>query len=642
MKLFIFDVIIFSVLFFASLVFTRGSSYLTPLYYKLWLMLIVIRSFTYFYYKKNSLSFLSLKSGLFLIAWSNSVIVFTTIFILSITQFSQIPRSFAIQFLLYPMIIDIIMVSVRSHGKTGDDKLTQLGLSEAKTSITPIIFFSWLVNMFMAYHITILIKYHSVNYNNYTLYIFFLIFPAWLLSALFTQKYLDKNNHSIYLIIGQHLKSSIILVTILAIPHFFFRMENLSRYMLFGTAIFSSLFDFFLSTSKYLHKRSMQEHLQSIDDITDEHGEVIQQPLKLDHPLTQALLSEEQKPEFISLISANIPFDLEEFLNHIANQKKLDRSSISLLSTTSTETILIQNKNSVLVNFHICNDQRRLNKYLIACHRSLDAGGLMVGYFEPLEIVNENLRKKLPRILFLIISPFHFIFHRIFPKLKFVNYIYFLITRGKNRIISKAEMFGRLSYCGFDIISEVPLGGMMAFIAQKTKTVSSELKPSFKAIVGLKRVGFHGDTIDIYKVRTMHPYSEFLQKYVYDSQSLDNSGKFRNDFRLTAWGKVFRKMWIDELPQLYNWVRGDVKIVGVRALSYHYYSLYPDHIKQLRIKSKPGLIPPYYVDLPKNFDEIIASEEKYLNSYFKKPIYTDIVYFFLALKNIILRGSRSQ
>jgi lipopolysaccharide/colanic/teichoic acid biosynthesis glycosyltransferase len=643
MKLLTLELVSFSLVFFVTLVFTQGSSYLTSLYIELWLLLVSIRSFTFYYYKKKSLFFLSFKSALHLILWSNTLITFISIFILSITTFSQIPRSFAVQFLVYPIIIDVIIVCVKSRRSTSKEKKTKpLSLSEAKKSLSPIDFLGWLVNIFIAYHITILTKYHAVSYNAYTLDILLLILPAWLLSALFTQKYLDKNNHNIYLIIGQHLKSTIILVTLLGFPHFFFRMDYLSRYLLFGTALISSLFELILASSKHLYKQSIQEHLQSINDITDEHGEVKQDILPNDQQLAQTLLSEDKHSKFISLIKAKNPGDLHAFLQEVSAEIMMDRSSLSLLSTTSTESINIQTNNSVLVNFHRCNDQRRLNKYLIACHRSLDDGGILVGYFEPLEIVTRNLRKKLPRILFHLITPFHFVFHRIFPKMKFLNFLYFHITRGKNRVISKAEMFGRLSYCGFDIISEIPLDGMIAFIAQRTKTISSELKPSFKAIVSLKRVGFNGETIDIYKVRTMHPYSEFLQKYVYDSLSLDDSGKFNNDFRLTSWGKVFRKMWIDELPQLYNWIRGDVKLVGVRALSYHYFSLYPDHIKQLRIRSKPGLVPPYYVDLPQNFDEIIESEEKYLNSYLKRPIYTDVTYFFLAFRNIVLRGARSH
>ena len=140
----------------------------------------------------------------------------------------------------------------------------------------------------------------------------------------------------------------------------------------------------------------------------------------------------------------------------------------------------------------------------------------------------------------------------------------------------------------------------------------------------------------------MHPYSEFIQKDLFDKSSLAVTGKFKDDFRITSWGKVLRKLWIDELPQIYNWIRGDVSLVGVRALSKHYFSLYPNNLKQLRIQFKPGLIPPYYADMPKNFDEIILSELRYLNKKKMNQFTTDLIYFFNAFNNIVFKGARSQ
>ena len=104
----------------------------------------------------------------------------------------------------------------------------------------------------------------------------------------------------------------------------------------------------------------------------------------------------------------------------------------------------------------------------------------------------------------------------------------------------------------------------------------------------------------------------------------------KNDYRITFYGKFIRKYWIDELPMIINWFKRDLKIVGVRPLSEDYYSRYPADLQELRIKTKPGLVPPYYVDLPITFEEICDSERKYLIQYFKNPIKTDFNYFFKA------------
>jgi lipopolysaccharide/colanic/teichoic acid biosynthesis glycosyltransferase len=142
-------------------------------------------------------------------------------------------------------------------------------------------------------------------------------------------------------------------------------------------------------------------------------------------------------------------------------------------------------------------------------------------------------------------------------------------------------------------------------------------------------------------MRTMHPYSEFIQDYIYKKEGLQEGGKFKKDFRVSTIGRFFRIFWIDELPMIINLLKRDIKIVGVRPLSEHYFNLYTKEHQQRRIKYRPGLIPPFYVDNPKTLEEIMDSERKYLDAFDKHPIRTDITYFFLALKNIIFKKYRS-
>ena len=103
-----------------------------------------------------------------------------------------------------------------------------------------------------------------------------------------------------------------------------------------------------------------------------------------------------------------------------------------------------------------------------------------------------------------------------------------------------------------------------------------------------------------------------------------------------------RALWIDELPMLLNWMRGDLKLVGVRPISEHYFSLYSKDHQERRIKYKPGLIPPYYADLPKTLPEIEASEKAYFDVYERHPFRTNWRYFWKAIFNIIFRKARSK
>jgi len=157
----------------------------------------------------------------------------------------------------------------------------------------------------------------------------------------------------------------------------------------------------------------------------------------------------------------------------------------------------------------------------------------------------------------------------------------------------------------------------------------------------MRRIGCSGKEIFVYKIRTMHPYSEYLQKFVFENFGSSSGDKINSDFRITYWGKFLRKFWIDEIPMLFNLIKRDIKLVGVRPLSFHKFSTYPNYMQDFRNKSKPGLIPPFYADLPKNFEELLKSEEVYISSYLDKPLRTDINYFFKALYNIFFRNARS-
>ena len=229
----------------------------------------------------------------------------------------------------------------------------------------------------------------------------------------------------------------------------------------------------------------------------------------------------------------------------------------------------------------------------------------------------------------------------IFQLFSILRKVFFAYSKGKNRALSLAEGLGRLYYCGFEVLDLKEIDDKCFFVAKKVGGKLLDVNPSYSLIFKMKRHGKDGKIIYVYKLRTMHPYSEFLQEFVYKSNSLDIRGKFKDDFRITKWGRIFRKLWIDELPMLYNWLRGDVKIVGVRPLSSHYLSLYDKELHELRKQTKPGLIPPFYLDMPETFEEICASEKKYLQAYLKHPVRTELYYGFWCLFNIFVRNARS-
>ncbi len=338
--------------------------------------------------------------------------------------------------------------------------------------------------------------------------------------------------------------------------------------------------------------------------------------------------------------------DREELLKFL--EGSIDLGTIPFSSSTILNThnifnveILDHGTKLIVFNLHNINDIRRINKYFIKVNLLNDQNGWFIGCAKTIHTSYNQIFENYPKLLANIFYPFIFLIKRVFPKLPLTKQIYFLFTRGYNRSISMSEIIGRLYFCGYEVIATTDVEDKFYYIARKIKSPSNDQSPSYGPLIRLKRIGKNGKTFNLFKFRTMHPYSEYAQEYLYKLNDLEESGKIKDDFRITTWGKWFRRLWIDELPQFINVIRGDISLIGVRALSEHYFSLYPSDLRELRTKVKPGLIPPYYVDLPKNFEEIVDSERRYLESYLEKPVRTFLRYGFLAVWNIIVRGARS-
>ncbi len=333
-----------------------------------------------------------------------------------------------------------------------------------------------------------------------------------------------------------------------------------------------------------------------------------------------------------------------EALMLITAHTNIASNKTQVLSTTTLFNIqkLQKEQTKSIINLKRINDFRRINKFFEAINDKLPQGGLFVGCCETLEFRKKRLLNKFPGFINYFYLIFDYFFKRVIPKLPLTKQVYFALTAGRNRVISKAEALGRLYSCGFKIVHEQNIGYLYYFVAQKVQEPAFDLNPSYGLLFGMNRTGKNGKELKVYKFRTMYPYSEYLQQYVYERNKLENGGKFNNDFRITTNGKIMRKFWIDELPMVYNLLKFDIKLVGVRPLSKQYQSLYPDDLLEYRHKFRPGLIPPYYADLPDGLEQILDSEKRYLEAYQRSPFLTDWKYFWKALFNILFKHARSK
>ena len=288
------------------------------------------------------------------------------------------------------------------------------------------------------------------------------------------------------------------------------------------------------------------------------------------------------------------------------------------------------------------NDIRFLNKYFEQINTSLMDGGIFKGNVETYSVRRNRILKKFPAPFNRIYLFFDTLLVRISPKLRITKNLYFNITKGKGRVLSKAETYGRLYSCGFEIVDEKYYNNRIYFTVKKVKEPLYPKNPSYGFLIKLNRIGKNGKQIKVYKLRTMRPFSEYLQEYVFQKNDLKEGGKIKDDFRISPEGRFLRKFWIDEFPMFYNFFKGEMKLIGVRPLSAHYFSLYTNELQEMRVKTKPGLIPPFYVDIPVTLEEIIASEIKYLRAYQKRPYHTDFTYFFKSIYNILIKKKRSS
>ncbi|PHR43149.1 MAG: sugar transferase [Fluviicola sp.] len=301
----------------------------------------------------------------------------------------------------------------------------------------------------------------------------------------------------------------------------------------------------------------------------------------------------------------------------------------------------IDSGNGLHLELNRINDIRYINKHFEKVNRALNVGDYYVGVVKTLENYREARKGRNIPIIGGFVRVWDFAFFRIAPKVWGIRKIYFGITRGKGRLISKAEVLGRLVSCGFEIDGVRRVDNLHLFTVKKAKEPLA-VKPSYGPLFKMNRVGKNGKIIGVYKFRTMHPYSEFIQSYLIRTNGYGENGKIKDDFRMSRWSKLMRKYWIDEIPQLLNVLKGDMKLVGVRPVSKVYFDALPEELKNQRSRFKPGCIPPYVAFNEKSsLNSVLECEKKYLDMKTKNPYFTDTKLFFKAIINIVFRGKRS-
>ena len=142
-----------------------------------------------------------------------------------------------------------------------------------------------------------------------------------------------------------------------------------------------------------------------------------------------------------------------------------------------------------------------------------------------------------------------------------------------------------------------------------------------------QRCGKDNKLFPMYKFRSMVSNAEELLEELMEHNEMDGPVfKIKDDPRITKVGKFIRKTSVDELPQLFNILKGDMSIVGPRPAIPHEVAEYKDYQRQ-RLLVKPGLTCIWQVSGRNSigFDEWVDMDLEYIE---KRNLWMDIKLIF--------------
>ena len=489
------------------------------------------------------------------------------------------------------------------------------------------------------------------------------LFFTWLLVSLLIHRFKIRSREGLFAAITPFWQSEALILGLVSFMVFIATRGNMSRLIIFGSIAAIALLENIVVLAYYLVAQFQRADEDPAELLADElahpqgdktsagvekdrevEGREEEEEIKEKYKYQDAEDSQEILKKKLERLFLKKFQDVYDFIVKYVDLGRFDILSSAHMFADDIANIEIMEDDSLsfFFNFEKVNNFRFVNRVFISLSNKLKRGGVLVGCFESIDQRRRRIFAKFPKWFARIFYVVDFFYKRIMPKLPVLKRIYFFLSRGKKRVFSRTEVLGRLYYCGFEVIGLRPINNIYYFIAKKVNEPRTDPRPSYGAIFRQRRLGKGGKIIFIYKMRTMHPFAEYLHQYIFDKHRLEESGKIKGDFRITSWGRFFRKTWLDELPMLVNWLKRDLKLVGVRPLSETFFNTYPQDLKKERVKFKPGLIPPYYADMPRNIEEIWESERRYLGKYRKHPRLTDFVYFFRAMNNILFHHAKSS
>ena len=192
------------------------------------------------------------------------------------------------------------------------------------------------------------------------------------------------------------------------------------------------------------------------------------------------------------------------------------------------------------------------------------------------------------------------------------------------------------------LISEITLAFLILFVASPVLLIISIIIASTSkgpVIFKQARVGLRGRQFYIYKFRTMVQNAEALKKQLETLNESDGPAfKIKNDPRITWIGSLLRKTSLDEIPQLFNVIKGEMSIIGPRPPL-------PKEVEQYqtwqlkRLAVKPGLTCTWQIAPNRNevkFDKWMQMDIHYIDNW---SLRSDIGLLFKTFRTVVMAKS---
>ena len=164
------------------------------------------------------------------------------------------------------------------------------------------------------------------------------------------------------------------------------------------------------------------------------------------------------------------------------------------------------------------------------------------------------------------------------------------------------------------------------------------ISDGFPVFYAWKVHGIQGKEFIGYKFRTMHRFADLEKTKLEKLNEMDGPVfKITNDPRVTKLGYILRKFSLDELPQIYSVLKGDMSFIGPRPAGFNEYPEYQDWQRR-KLSVVPGMSCLWQVEGRNkidSFDEWVKLDLKYIDNW---SLWLDCKIFFKTII-VVLRGT---